>query len=217
LVVHDANVDYAERALGTTDNRCYQAAVNARYEGDADYEQPLHTDRNHSLLAPPAHPPWWHVESFLYLTDVDDDLMPTHLGRKQDAAAHSVNVVLWPDRNREIYDAETAATGPRGSLLVYRSDVFHRAVNMERPGGARFLLNVSYKRADVDWIGYHSIQPRTTHPGWAQFVGEATPRQLELFGWPPPGHPVWTDELLSATKERYPALDDAPWRNALRR
>ena len=28
-----------------------------------------------------------------------------------------------------------------------------------------------------------------------------------LFGFPPPGHPFWTEETLAAMAARYPALD----------
>jgi hypothetical protein len=44
---------------------------------------------------------------------------------------------------------------------------------------------------------------------------ESTPRELELFGFPPPGHEVWTPELLAATQLRYPKLDLDPWRARL--
>ena len=71
LCVHPAIVDFVVRALDTKEIRLYQAQVNAKYTGAANYEQPLHTDRNHSWL--PAHPDaeWWHVETFVYLSDVD--------------------------------------------------------------------------------------------------------------------------------------------------
>ena len=95
----------------------------------------------------------------------------------------------------------------RGSLLVYRPDVFHRGVDLTEPGGARFLLNVSYKVAGHDWIGYHTAQSRVVRPGWTAFVEGSTPRELELFGFPPPGHPIWNPTLLDATAERYPKLD----------
>ena len=119
-----------------------------------------------------------------------------------------------PDGAPGLYACERPARGVRGSLLAYRPDVFHRAVPMTEPGGARFLLNVSYKVAGQDWIGYHSMQSRATHPGWVQFVEGSTPRELELFGFPPPGHPVWNDALLDATALRYPGLDLGPWRAA---
>lgn len=217
LSVHPAIVDFMERALETVDLRVYQTQVSAKYAGDANFEQPMHTDRNHSFLPPRMEPPWWHVESFLYLTDVDEGTAPTHLVPNKDAVGRSRNSIFMPDGDPALYAHERAAAGRRGSLLVYRPDVFHRGVDLTRPGGHRFLLNVSYKVAGQDWVGYHSVQSNATHPSWVQFVEGSTPRELELFGFPPPGHPVWTDALVDATTEKYPKLDVEPWRRALRR
>ena len=100
--------------------------------------------------------------------------------------------------------------------FVELEHVFHRGVNITRPRGARFLAIVAYKRADASWIGYHAPQSKSTHPGWTRFVEGSTPRELELFGFPPPGHPVWNDDLIAATQVRYPQLDLEPWRRALR-
>ena len=44
----------------------------------------------------------------------------------------------------------------------------------------------------------------------------ASPRQLELFGFPPPGNPFWTPETLAAIVQCYPNLDLTPWRDAQR-
>ncbi len=217
LCVHPSIVDFMERALESEDLRVYQTQISAKYAGDANFEQPMHTDRNHSFLPPRMEPPWWHVESFLYLSDVDEGTAPTHLVRRQDSVGRSTNWIFMPDGDPEIYAAERAAIGRRGSLLVYRPDVFHRGTDLTRPGSHRFLLNVSYKVAGNDWIGYHSVQSNATHPSWVQFVESSTPRELELFGFPPPGHPVWTETLVSETGEKYPQLDVEPWRRALRR
>ncbi|HET9728382.1 MAG TPA: hypothetical protein VFR41_03125 [Acidimicrobiia bacterium] len=215
LYVHPALVDFAERALGTRDLRIYQAHVSGRYTGDADYEQPMHTDRNHSFLPAIPGPPWHHVEMFVYLTDVDADCAPTHALDRTTTRDRDPNDILFPDSDPAVYKNERAAVGPRGSLMAYRNDVFHRGVNITRPQGARFLMVVGFKRAGVDWIGYHAWQSRATHPGWTRFVEESTPRELELFGFPTPGDPIWTPELLDATQVRYPGLDLEPWRSAL--
>ncbi len=119
-----------------------------------------------------------------------------------------------PNRDPALYAAERPAPGVRGSLLAYRPDVFHRGVNLTKPGGARFLLNVSFKPAGLDWVGYHSPQSDATALEWIQFVENSTPAELALFGFPPPGHPIWDDTLLTATAERYPKLDLTPWRAA---
>ena len=38
-----------------------------------------------------------------------------------------------------------------------------------------------------------------------------TPRQRDLFGWPPPGDPYWNDQTLSDVALRYPGIDLSPY------
>ncbi len=47
---------------------------------------------------------------------------------------------------------------------------------------------------------------------WQSFVEHASPRQLALFGWPPPGHPFWTTDTLAGAHQRYPELDLERWK-----
>ena len=216
LCVHPSVVDFARRALGTADLRLYQAQAGAKYTGDTNYEQPMHTDRNHSWLPPRPEAAWWHLEAFLYLCDVGDGNAPTHLVSTSDSKGRSPTVpLIMPSSDPEIYAAERPARGRRGSLLAYRTDVFHRGVDLEEPGGARFLLNVSFKIAGQDWIGFHAGQSAANSPDWTAFVERSTPAELALFGFPPPGHPIWDAALIASTAERYPDLDLSPWRAAL--
>ena len=178
----------------------------------------MHTDRNHSFLPPLTEPPWLHVESFLYLSDVESGTAPTHLVPRRDSVGRSpTEPLIMPDGDPELYAAERPATGVRGSLLAYRPDVFHRGVDLTDPGGARFLLNVSFKSAGQDWIGYDSMQSRANSFEWDAFAEASTPKELALFGFPPPGHPIWDAALIEATARRYPKLDLTPWRAALGR
>ena len=216
LLVHPAIVDFAERALQTTDLRLYQSQVSAKFTGLTNYEQPLHTDRNHSWLPP--------VRSRRGGTSRGSCTCPTSTraprrrtwSRCRDAAGRATTVPLvMPDGDPALYAAERPAPGIRGSLLAYRPDVFHRAVDLTQPGGARYLLNVSFKVAGEDWIGYHTAQSRATDPAWVAFVEASSPRDLALLGFPPPGHPIWTAALLDATADRYPKLNLTAWRAAL--
>ena len=99
--------------------------------------------------------------------------------------------------------------------MIYRTDVFHRGVNLTEPSGSRFLMAIAFRGAGQDWIGYTTTQSKATWPPWTAFVEASTPRELELFGFPPPGHPVWDAALLDATAVRYPRLDLSPWRAAV--
>jgi hypothetical protein len=216
LCVHPSVVDFAERALQATDLRLYQAQVSAKYAGETNYEQPMHTDRNHSWLPPRSEPPWWHIEGFLYLSDVHEGNAPTHLVSRRDSVGRAPTVPLvMPKGDPELYAAERPAIGVRGSLLAYRPDVFHRGVDLTGPDAARFLLNISYKVAGQDWVGYHTAQSRASDPAWTRFVEGSTPRELALLGFPPPGHPIWDEPLLAATAVKYPDLDLGPWVAAL--
>jgi hypothetical protein len=217
LCVHPAVVDFATRALELRDLRIYQARISAKYTGHANYEQPMHTDRNHSWLPARDAPPWWNLQAFVYLSDVTEGHAPTHLVRRADSGDRSTTVWgVMPKQDAELYAAERSAPGGRGSVLAYRADVFHRGVDLTEPGAARFLLGVSFKGAGQDWIGFDAPQSNATSPHWDAFVASSSPQQLELFGFPPPGHPIWDAALLDETAGRYPNLDLTPWRSALR-
>jgi hypothetical protein len=216
LVVNSGIVDFAERALATTDLRVYQIGVSAKYTGITNYEQPMHTDRNHSWLPAVSEAPWWNIEGFLYLSDVSATGNPTHLVSVQDSVGRpSTLLLVMPDGDPDLYALEKGAAGVRGSYLAYRPDVFHRAVQLAEPEGSRFLLNVSYRIAGQDWIGYHTSQSKSTSSDWIRFVENSTPHDLALFGFPPPGHPIWSTALLDATQRFYPKLDLTPWRSEL--
>jgi hypothetical protein len=216
LCVHPSIVDFAERALETTDIRLYQAHASASYSGLTNYEQPMHIDRNHSWLPAGTGAPWWNLEGFLYLSDVTESENPTRLVSVRDSRhVESRTPVVMPDRDGALYAAERPAPGRRGSYLAYRSDVFHRGAPFGSSDTARFIVALAFKRAGQDWIGYDQAQSRSTEAEWTTFAEQSTPRQLALFGFPPPGHPIWTDSLLQEMEVRYPNMDLDPWRSSI--
>jgi hypothetical protein len=73
LVVHPGILEFVEAALGQRDFRLYQAGLWAKYAGAANYSQPLHVDRNHSVVPARPDPGWWFLEGFLYLSDVEEE------------------------------------------------------------------------------------------------------------------------------------------------
>jgi hypothetical protein len=216
MCVHPSLVNFAERALDNTDIRLYQAHASAKFAGVTNYEQPMHIDRNHSWLPSGSESPWWNLEGFLYLTDVTENDNPTRLVTVGETAhVDSPYGMVMPNMDPGVYAAERPAAGVRGSYLAYRSDCWHRGAPFGSGTGARIVLAVAFKNASTEWIGYDTRQSVSTGLEWTQFAEGSTPRQLELFGWPPPGHPVWNETLLKQTEQRYPGLDLGPWREAL--
>ncbi len=214
LAVHPRLIDLAEALFGHADLRMYLAELWAKYTGAADYEQAHHRDfLNHTPLVPVGEPTGGALEVFVLLSGVDEAHGPTRivpLGRTRHLP---VLPAARPRRDDpDLYDAEVAVCGPPGTVLAYTSATFHRGSAMTAPGGARFTLHVNLRPAHAEWYGRQGWGQQADEPGWDGFFETASPRQLALFGVPPPGHPFWTPEAVAAMALRYPGLDLDPWR-----
>jgi hypothetical protein len=230
LAVHDMLIRLAETLLAGDDIRMYSAEAWAKYTGAVDYDQDLHRDYLiHTMLVPSDEPRYRQLEMFVYLVDVPEQLGPPHLVSRtataevpmrpnwllrkglpspvdEDEAAY---VAPGPPH---LYDSEVSAAGPAGTIVAFEAGTIHRGTGLSRPGGARYSMHISYRRADVEWAQRLAWSDRSHDPAWYRFIGRATPRQLELFGFPPPGHPYWTGKTVAGVQLRYPKLDLSPWR-----
>jgi hypothetical protein len=190
-VVHPQLLSFVRAALSSEFVELYLAELWAKYTGVTDYEQPMHRDPNHSLLPARSEPGFWHMEAFLYLSDVDAQNAATRLVPISAVPAN----MHYPDpatpvEAPELYRAEVSAQGPRGSLLAYRTDVWHRGTNLTAPQGARFVLGLAFKLHGQDWVGYNPWPPKAPNFFLKQFVAASTPDELAVLGIPTPGHPV---------------------------
>ena len=206
LCVYPTIVDFAERALQSADIRLYQIHLAAKYAGEANYEQPMHTDRNHSWL--PA------IERGA-VPQPRDVPLPLRRRRRQRAdAPRAAPRFRRPRRRRcgvSCRRATPSCTRPRFPRPASAARCSRTATTcstaastVTRPDAARFLMALAFKRAGQDWIGYSAPQSQSTSLDWVKFAEASTPRELELFGFPPPGHDVWTAELLAATAAALP-------------
>ncbi|HEY6622457.1 MAG TPA: phytanoyl-CoA dioxygenase family protein [Acidimicrobiales bacterium] len=215
LVVHPRLIALAEELLGTDQIRLYQGLASAKYsEGPQDYEQLLHVDYgNHTLVVPRTDMGYQHLELFVYLSDVTSETAATRMvSRRLTADIPVERTYLSFTDYAPLYESEVPASGPAGSVLAYRPDVFHRGTSLSAEGSVRYLLHVAYKPVATDWLGYQSWPAAAEGAPWHRFVSEATLRQLTVLGFPEPGHPYWTDETLNGVAARYPRLDMTPWR-----
>lgn len=115
----------------------------------------------------------------------------------------------------DLYANEVAVTGPPGTVVAFQPQTVHRGSAISAPRGARFSMHINYRPAAAEWAHRHAWADRSHNPHWYRFVEQAGPRQLELFGFPRPGHAYWTSETLTGVGQRYPGLDMSPWRSAV--
>lgn len=226
LTVHPRLVELAVAFLGTDDVRMYSAEAWAKFTGAADYDQSLHRDYlNHTALVPTSAAAFQQLEMFVYLVDVPEDLGPPHLVPRSQTVDLPTRPNWYPQTDGpeasdgfvsstgrpELYAAEISAAGPAGTVVAFTPDTVHRGTGMTRHRGARYTMHLGYRPASVEWAHRHGWAERSHQPSWYRFAARATPRQLEMVGFPPPGHPFWTAETLARTAARYPDLDLAPW------
>jgi ectoine hydroxylase-related dioxygenase (phytanoyl-CoA dioxygenase family) len=216
VALHDAVIDLAEQMLTIGDIRLYQAGLSAKYADAApDYEQLLHVDyANHTLVVPRTDVGFQHVTMFIYLSDVTPETGATRVVSREHTADIPIErTYLHLEEYAHLYALEERASGPAGSVFVYRPDVFHRGVPLATPRTARFTLNVAFKPAAADWIAFHSFPIRAEDMAWHRFMRHATVRQLTALGFPKPGDAYWTADTLAGVAARYPSLDMIPWRD----
>ena len=163
-----------------------------------------------------------HLELFVFLVDVPEELGPPHLVPYEHTAELPMNPNFYPrnggngdfisaDDNAHLYAAEQSGAGPAGTVIAFNTRTFHRGTELRKHRGARYSMQLIYRPAEADWGQRMAWADRSHQPSWYEFVHRATPRQLELFGVPAPGHPFWTDETLAGMAERYPELDVTLW------
>jgi hypothetical protein len=220
--VHPALIAFAKAALKTDHVHVYQCQAWAKFTGDADYDQPFHTDfSNHTLTAPSEDAHLNSVTILCYFTDVTEAHGPAHYVSRTDAAkvagpeaSLSRDPVAHARLQQDLvaYDRSTAA--PAGSVFPYTIDVYHRGTNLTAPQGRRYALMSCFKAAGNDAIAFtawafHHMKP------WGKIFEHATPEQLACFGVPRPGDPFWTDTTIARTQARHPGWDAGPYRAAM--
>ena len=229
LAVHPRLIDLGELLL-EDDLRAYAIELWAKYTGAAHYEQPFHRDYlNHTLLVPDDDAPPSQVEMFVYLSDVSAGLGPISLLPRTRSAGAPALPNWYPPSDGHVdadhadwvsaegrpdwYDHEVRATGPAGTVVAYRIETFHRGTDLRSEGGSRFTIHINLRGAASDWITRRAWTDRANDgSAWTDFVVAASPRQLQLFGFPPPRHPYWTPTTLEAMGQRYPGFDTTVWR-----
>ena len=109
---------------------------------------------------------------------------------------------------RRLYEREIPVKFKRGTVLLYRHDVFHRGTPI-KPNTFRIVQNLVFRRHDADWITtWNHGFARSMYGDGQRFtiehvIGESTPEQRAVLGFPMPGHSYWNRVTLTAVEARY--------------
>ena len=210
LAIDPDLIDAAERFLSSRDIEIYKVELWAKYAGAANYEQQHHRDYpSHSLVTPRSDQAHAQMTTFLLLSDVGDvdgptRLVPQNLTRNIPMGVSRLPVGAFAAE-------EVAATAPAGSLLIYKTDVFHRGSSFAAPGRSRFVMMVDFQQRGWRWNGKMSWPDHAFKPAMAEALVRMSPRERDLFGWPPIGSDYWNAQTLADVTIRYPGIDLTPY------
>ena len=213
IAVYPGLIDAAERFLMTTDIECYKIELWGKYSGAINYDQAHHRDfGNHTLVVPSLDGRHTQMTSFILLSDVTAADGPT----KVVPLEHSRDLPLIPREQPfgAFFDKEVSVEGPAGSILIYKTDILHRGSDFLGPGRSRFVLPIDFQARGWRWNGKMSWPDHADRPGFGEAMAKMTPRQRDLFGWPPIGSDYWTAQTLRDTAARYPGIDLSPYATA---
>ena len=213
LPVYPDLLDGAERFLKTTEVDCYKVELWAKYAGAANYDQYHHRDyMNHTLVVPRADGMMPQMTCFILLSEVSELDGPTKVV-PVDRTRH-LPIGINRTKMGDFFDDEVAVTGPAGSLMIYKTDVFHRGSDFKAAGRSRFAMLVDFKARGWRWQGKLAWPDHAERKHWNAAMIPMTPRQRDVFGWPPIGDPYWNEQTLSDVALRYPGLDLSPYAEA---
>ncbi len=211
LAVYPDLIDAAERFLQTKEVDLYKSELWAKYSGAINYDQFHHRDyRNHTIVVPREDGFGTQMTTFLLLSDVGPNDGPT----KVVPASHTRDVPMGKAATKfgTYFDKEVSIEAPAGSLMVYKTDVFHRGSNFGAPGHARFAILTDFKARGRQWQGKLAWPDHAEKKVWDEAMAKMSPRQRDLFGFPPAGSEYWNEQTLRDVQTRYPDMDMGPYR-----
>lgn len=210
LPVYPDLVDAAERFLGDSDIEIYKVELWAKYAGAINYDQMHHRDfGNHSLVAPRADGEHVQMTTFLLLSDVTEldgptKVVPNEIGR-------DIPIIPKEQPFGALFDKEVSIEGPAGSLFIYKTDILHRGSDFKAPDRSRFVMLVDFQRRGWRWNGKMSWPDHANRLDRTGVMVRMSPRERDLFGWPPPGSDYWNAQTLRDVALRYPGIDLTPY------
>lgn len=199
IAVDERLAAIAEQLIGTRRLLLCESHLGAKYPGSAG--DPPHTDHHGNSLGPEPTDPLEMLRTpvfFVYLTDVGPDEAP---------------IMMIP---HGAPDSEARPiTGPAGTVTVYTQQTRHHGTRFLAESGQRLVMWIAMQDASEPFAlprlftiksGREQSEQGVYEASMARFIAGATPRQLELLGFPPVGHRWWTRNRLDGMRARWPGF-----------
>ena len=196
VTTHPDLIDAAERVLETREIRLGEGHLGIKYAGEEHWTN-FHIDYGNNTLGPIIQPDdFKHLACFYCFEDVTLELAPIRMVRNGSPDNEFVPMVV-----------------PGGSVCLYSIFTRHAASPFLSDEGHRPTMWVGFNRKDRPWDGARTFTYKSGARGEAmkRFIVEATPRQRELLGFPPPGDSLWTKQFTDGMVIRYPGFDPTPY------
>lgn len=199
VTTHPDLIDAAERVLQTREIRLSEGHLGMKYAGEESKSR-FHIDYGNNTLGPIIEPDdFMNLVFFYCFDDVKEGMAPIQMVPNGRPDEEAVPMIV-----------------PGGSVCMYSVFTRHSASPFAAPHGHRPVMWVGFTRKDRPWDGARSFtyKSRKDWEAVQRFMNEASSRQLELLGFPPPGDPLWTDRFIEAMATRYPGFDPEPYYQA---
>ena len=186
VVTHPDLVSAAERILDTQEIRLCEGHLGIKYAGEKHWTS-FHIDYGNNTLGPHVEcDDFMNLSCFYCFDDVDEGMAPIRMVPNNEPEENAVPMIV-----------------PGGSVCLYSVFTRHAASDFRASTGHRPAMWVGFTRKDRAWDGGRSFTYKSgaSVAGMGRFMADATPRQLELLGFPPLGDaPVSYTHLTLQTK-----------------
>ena len=179
-----------------SDLRLCEGHLGIKYAGEK-HSTSFHIDYGNNTLGPHVEcDDFMNLACFYCFDDVDEGMAPIRMVPNNEPEENAVPMIV-----------------PGGSVCLYSVFTRHAASEFTASTGHRPAMWVGFTRKDRAWDGGRSFTYKSgaSVAGMGRFIADATPRQLELLGFPPLGDALWTKEFLEGMSKRYSGFSPEPY------